>query len=134
MLVNSSETKAMKILVYGQEPLMKKVASILTVCGIEIIGISHTEEIQTVLEHCEKPHMALIDKKGENAVSTNDYIQELWDIPTVLIIGKDKEDWQGLERFMASGYVQDTYSNKELAARLYAIDRRTTSLNEGRVS
>jgi len=48
----------------------------------------------------------------------------------LLIIGPDKEDWQGLDRFMASGYVPDTFSNGELVSRLLAIHRRAISLSQ----
>lgn len=121
----------MKVLVYGREPLKIKASSILTGYGVEVINISHAAEIPAALESCEKPHLALIDRKAKDAVSASECVQKLWGIFTVLIMGPDKEDWQGLESFMASGYVPDTFSNGELVARLLAIHRRATSISKG---
>ena len=120
----------MKVLVYGREPLKTKTTSILTGYGMEVIDISRTAEMPVALDSCEKPHLALIDRKAKDATGVSEFIQELWGIFTVLIIGSDKEDWQGLESFMASGYVPDTFSNDELIARLLAIHRRAISLSQ----
>ncbi|MDD5287813.1 MAG: hypothetical protein PHY28_01705 [Dehalococcoidales bacterium] len=119
----------MKVLIYGREPTKEKVTHVLDQHGIETIYISKMVDMPSAPEYCEKPHLVLIDRKAEDAADASERIQELWDIPAVLILGNEREDWQGTEQFKVDGYVQDTFNNGELVARLSAICRRCNPIS-----
>lgn len=120
----------MKILIYGRDQIRKKVTSILTRNGIKTNDISTTANLAVALNDCEKPDIALIDWEAINAVTANECIQKRWDIPIVLMMGRGKGAWQGLEQFVADGYMDSTLKNEEFMARLSAIQRRITANNE----
>ncbi len=124
----------MKVLIYGRESLVSKVTQILAHSGIETVEISNPADTPAGLKCSEKPDLALIDKNAEDAARTCKDIQKSWDIPVVLIVGRNKTDWEGLEGLMASGYVPDTFRNGELVAYLNAIHRRTTPFGKGVVT
>ncbi len=124
----------MKVLIYGREPLVSKISRILVQYGIEMAEVPNTANTPDCFEYREKPDLALIDRNAEDAVSTCRNIRKSWGIPVVLIMGRDEGEWEGLEGFMASGYVPNTSRNSELVAHLNAIYRRTTLFEKGAVA
>lgn len=114
----------MKILIFGRSHITTNIAALLTRHGIKTNNVSATADLSAVLEKCEKPDIVLIDKEATGAACANEQIQKLWGIPTVLMMGKGKEKWQGLEKFVVSGFVDNALRQDEFIARLSAIQRR----------
>jgi hypothetical protein len=113
-----------KLLVYGLNPSITGLAFIATTHGDEILNIHNIEDIPLLRERNEKPDIALIERKAEDAVNIVTQIKALWKIPVVLLVGEGIEEWQGLDKFMVDGYINDTFSESESLARLSATHRR----------
>jgi DNA-binding response OmpR family regulator len=113
----------MKILACGHNPLITRKTTAFASLKIDWLEFTQTQDVLSVLENYEKPDMVIIRKNMKGAVFTANLVQALWDSPIVLFV--EGEDWEGLEEFMADGYVKDSFSNSELIARLTAIQRRT---------
>lgn len=48
----------------------------------------------------------------------------MWDIPVILLLGEDENDWSDLVKLDADGYLHRNVGETEIVARLEAINRR----------
>jgi DNA-binding response OmpR family regulator len=72
-------------------------------------------------------HLALIDAEAAGARAAHRHIRETLGVPTVLIMPGHADTWEETEDLQPAGYVLESFTSGELAARLAAVLRRTAA-------
>jgi hypothetical protein len=108
----------MRALFFGRDILEHRISTLMN--GIKIDAVK-----DGILNNSYRGYdLAIVDMSVENAEAACRNITESLDIPLVLIV-KDKQiDWQRMDRLNASGFIRDTESTEEMAARISAVTRR----------
>lgn len=114
----------MNFIVLGRSSIVKRMDSVMNNLGIRIINITGGIDAIYNTYKYEWDTMAFVDCNSEDAESTCLYINKMWRIPICLLIDGQKPNWQKLDSFNCSGYIDLTIGNDELGARLNSMIRR----------
>ncbi|MDP2919561.1 MAG: hypothetical protein Q8O43_05015 [Dehalococcoidia bacterium] len=112
----------MKVLLYGYDCATERVKAALLAGGHEVIDISGGLDSVVGLE--ESVSLAVVDVDAPQASKVCRYLQENLDIPVVVILGYGEKGWSKLDKLIVDGYIPRSARQKELMARLKAIERR----------
>ena len=115
-------------MVFGSKKVAQRLSASLKAMGIELLGLTEVPMMAPLLEQ-NKFDLALVDSLAEKAELACHHISEYGDIPLVLVVNKKQKNWGRLDSLDADGYVNYEARGVELAARLKAVVRRSTSAN-----
>ena len=114
----------MKILLYGYDKTIRRIKSSLEFSGAEIVmGNSGLDNVVAIHDE-EGLSMAIIDVTALDAHKVYDHIKKFWDIPVVLVLSEDENDWGDLVKLDADGYLDRNAGETEIVARIIAVRRR----------
>lgn len=111
----------MKILIYGNDPMMRKVKAMLDSFGEELIELNgNIKELPDNQEFS----LAVVDMNLQDAPEVCEYLKKTWDLPIVILLGFGEEGWGKVDDVDVDGYIHRSIPDGELAARLKALQRR----------
>ena len=119
----------MKLMVLGSEITAQKITASLDSRGIEVVSASDGPQTIALLKE-ERFDLAAIDASVEETEVACRCINELFDIPVVLIVKETEADWEKLMSPDTDGYITVEASGVETAARLKAVIRRWSSYSK----
>lgn len=111
----------MRVIVFGCEKTIQRLIVFLAEEGIGAVATSDDLEATMVLQKQVGFDLAIVDSQAEKAETVCHCINDLWNIPLVLIVNERQADWEKLESLGAFGYVSEGVGEREIAARLRAI-------------
>ena len=114
----------MKILLYGYDKTTKRIKSCLEFSGALILLVNGGLESVLAMNDGEGIAMAILDVTAIDAQKSYEHIKKTWDIPVVLILGHDENDWSEITKLDADGYLPRDLGDIEIVARIEAVNRR----------
>jgi len=117
-----SEVK-MKVMIFGRQTTVKKIASALISEEVEVVSIAPGVNTVEAVEQCEDANLALIDTQAEDMKRVCHYVNRTMGIPILLIVNQKQAEWERFDSLHAEGYLLDTTKDGELMARLTAAAR-----------
>ena len=115
---------AMRVIVFGSKMMIRRLNASLAGGGIKVIGASDGLDRMMALLKQDKVALAVVDSLSEEAEAACRRINELWDIPLMLMVSEKRSNWEKLKLLDADGYIPEGAGKAELAARLQAVVRR----------
>ena len=115
---------AMRVMVFGSKMMIRRLTASLAGGGIKVIGASDGLDRMMALLKQDEFDLAVVDSLSEEAEAACRCINELWDIPLVLIVREKQANWEKLKSLDADGYIPEGAGEAELAARLKAVANR----------
>ncbi len=112
----------MKVLLYGYDCVIERVKAALLAGGHE--GIDISGGLDSVVGLDESVSLAVVDVEAPQASKVCRCLQENLDIPVVVILGYGEKGWSKLDKFIVDGYIPRSARQKEIIARLRAVERR----------
>jgi len=109
----------MKIAIYGQDPMMKRIQRALNAQGDETVVVEAIETVET--SGCA---LAFVDMTAPAAKNACAFLKEKLDMPVILVLGFGDDGFKTMDEIRAEGYISRTANESELAARLKALERR----------
>lgn len=113
----------MRVMVFGNEMMIRRLAIPLAREGIEVVGFSEVSDGVALLKR-GRFDLAIVDGRIEKPGLVCHSISQLRCIPVVLMIKETQADWRKLQSLDADGFIPDWIGQAELAARLRSIVRR----------
>jgi hypothetical protein len=110
----------MKVMIYGQEQRMHRVARHLAALNIESVVASSLVECQCSAGEAD---LVLVDLCQENAPAICCHLRAETAVPVIGLVDPRQTEWGRLPEDSMSGYVPVTMNEHELAARLLAMTR-----------
>ena len=114
----------MKILLYGYDKTIKRIKSCLEFSGALILLVNGGLESVLAMNDGEGIAMAILDVTAIDAQKSYEHIKKTWDVPVVLVLGKDEGDWSDIAKLDADGFLPRDLGDIEIVARIEAINRR----------
>ncbi len=114
----------MKILYYGHSKEIRRVKSCLEFSGAETLMVYSGIDNVISLGEGEGLSMAIVDVPAVDSRLVYDHIKKLWDIPVILLLGDNADDWNGMDELDADGYLHRNAGEIEIVARVEAVRRR----------
>jgi len=112
----------MKVMIFGRQTTVKKIASALISEEVEVVSIAPGVNTVEAVEQCEDANLALIDTQAEDVKRVCHYVNRVG-IPILLIVNQKQAEWERFDSLPTHGYLLDTTKNGELMARLTAAAR-----------
>ena len=78
----------------------------------------------TAIHDGEGVSMAIVDANALDSRKVHDYIKKFWDIPVILLLGENEDDWKEMDELDADGYLHRNAGETEVVARVEAVRRR----------
>ena len=119
----------MKVMIFGRQTTVNKIASALISEEVEVVSIAPGVNTVEAVEQCEDANLALVDTQAEDMKRDCHYMDRMG-IPILLIVNQKQAEWERFDSLPTHGYLLDTTKNGELMARLTAADR---SNNRGKI-
>lgn len=113
----------MNVILYGRDSITEKASQALNGSGIRTTCLTPGTLLTDCEEKVRECQVALIDVEAENALTINRQARVLLGIPTVLLLDNQDDAWTRSDDFQPDGYILNSFSRKELAARLAAVVR-----------
>ena len=114
----------MKILYYGHDKEIRRIKSCLEFSGAETLMVYSGIDNVTALGEGEGLSMAIVDVTALDSHIVYDHIKKFWDIPVILLLGENGDDWNGMDEMDADGYLHRNAGETEIVARVEAVRRR----------
>jgi len=114
----------MKILLYGYDKTIKRIKSCLEFSGALISLVNGGLDSVLAMNDGEGISMAILDVTAIDAQKSYEHIKKTWDVPVVLVLGKDEGDWSDIAKLDADGFLPRDLGDIEIVARIEAINRR----------
>jgi DNA-binding response OmpR family regulator len=113
----------LNVIALGNENRMQRIATCVSQNGINIIAVSKLDEALNKLRN-EAYDVILIDSSNEKAEFFCQSLNEVSNIPVILLIAGAEANWPNYCYFKVDGFLSEESSNTELAARIKAFSRR----------
>lgn len=114
----------MKILYYGHDKEIRRIKSCLEFSGAETLMVYSGLENITNIPDGEGISMAIVDVAAMDSHIVYDHIKKVWDIPVILLLSENEDDWNGVDELDADGYLHRNAGEIEIVARVEAVRRR----------
>jgi DNA-binding response OmpR family regulator len=114
----------MKVAVYAQNSVFKKMQTALDIEGFETIVIPHGLENAMAMEEKVTMSLAIVDTAAAEAGDVYEHLKKSCDIPVILITNSNDNNWGTLGELDADGYICRNAGNSEIVARVTAVQRR----------
>lgn len=115
----------MRVMLLGNDALIKKFATSLYRGGIEVVGVSDSAKIMNMLGQ-KKFDLVLVDSLIEDARPICCGIREMCGTRVAAVVRGQPPDWKKVGSLETDGYVFEGANPAELAARVRAMMRPRT--------
>ena len=105
------------------DALTRRLAGSLAGTGVEVLGASDASQALAMLKQ-QACDLALVDASQADAGETCRALGESAHVPVVVIARGRNPNWTRLQSLEADGYVLESHSGAEMAARFRAVVRR----------
>ena len=94
----------MKILLYGYDKTIKRIKSCLEFSGAEILMVRGGLDNLLAMHDGEGISMVILDVTAIDAQKSFEHIKKMWDIPVVLVLSENENDWDDFAKLDADGW------------------------------
>ena len=114
----------MKIVLYGYDKTVRRIKACLEFSGAEIPMVYGDPEKLLAMRDGDGISMAILDVTAVDSKKVYEHIKKFWDIPVILLLSEEENDWSSMQELDADGYLHRNVGETEIIARIEAINRR----------